>query len=87
MALLDVNLPTDPETGLPSAVFFTVENANGETRYTRNGNFTLDGTGYLTTASGLYLLDQQGNRIQLSSEQFSINEEGYLPEVMGKPRD
>jgi flagellar basal-body rod protein FlgG len=78
VALLDVNLPTDPETGLPSAVFFTVENGNGETRYTRNGNFTLDGTGYLTTASGLYLLDQQGNRIQLSSEQFSINEEGYL---------
>lgn len=80
VALLDVNLPTNPETGLPSSVFFAVENNNGETRYTRNGNFTLDGTGYLTTASGLYILDQQGNRIQLNGEQFAINEEGYITE-------
>ncbi len=84
VALLDVNLPRNPETGLQSAVFFAVENANGETRYTRNGNFTLDGAGYLTTASGQYILNQQGNRIQLNSEQFSINEEGYITDSNGE---
>ncbi len=78
VALLDVNLPINPETGLPSSVFFTVENADGEARYTRNGNFTQDGMGYLTTSSGLYVLDQQGNRIQLSSDQFTISEEGNM---------
>ena len=66
------------KTGLPSSVFFTVENADGEARYTRNGNFTQDGMGYLTTSSGLYVLDQQGNRIQLSSDQFTISEEGNM---------
>jgi flagellar basal-body rod protein FlgF len=78
VALLDINFPSDPETGRAGSVFFTVENADGEARYTRNGNFTLDGAGFLTTASGMYVLDPQGNRIQLSSDQFSINEEGYI---------
>lgn len=78
VALLNVLLPTNPETGLEGSVFFTVQNANGQTRYTRNGNFTLDGAGYLTTASGLYILDQQSNRIQLSSDQFTIDEQGYI---------
>jgi len=78
VALLDVNLPTNPETGIKSSVFFTAQNAEGENRYTRDGNFTLDGMGYLTTASGLYIADQQGNRIQLSSDQFSISEDGYI---------
>lgn len=84
VALLDINFPTDPETGIAGSVFYTVENADGEARYTRNGNFTLDGAGFLTTASGMYILDQQGNRIQLSSDQFSINEDGVITGSAGE---
>jgi flagellar basal-body rod protein FlgF len=77
IALLDTNIPINQD-GTQGSVFFTVQSTNGETRYTRNGNFTLDGKGFLTTGSGLYVLNEQGNQIQLSSDQFSINDAGVL---------
>lgn len=72
MALLDVSMP---ENG---SVFFSVAGPNGETQYTRNGNFTVDGQGFLTTASGLQVLNDAGNPIQLTSDQFTVNENGVL---------
>ncbi|WP_338471012.1 flagellar hook-basal body protein [Niallia sp. XMNu-256] len=78
MALLDVSLPINPETDIKGAVFFTIEGPGGEPRYTRNGNFALDGTGYLTTASGGYVLDRLGNRIVLENDHFTVNEEGRI---------
>ncbi|HJV17349.1 MAG TPA: flagellar hook-basal body protein [Bacillales bacterium] len=72
MALIDINMPAK------SSVFFTVQAPSGERRYTRNGNFTLDPEGYLTTSEGLYLLDQQGQRIQLSSDKFTLSENGLI---------
>ncbi|MBY0123202.1 flagellar hook-basal body protein [Bacillus sp. S/N-304-OC-R1] len=72
MALLDVSMP---EKG---SVFFTVAGPNGERQYTRNGNFTVDGQGFLTTASGGYVLDVAGNPIQLSSDTFTVNENGVV---------
>lgn len=72
VALLDVTMP---ENG---SVFFAVTGADGSVRYTRNGNFTLDAEGYLTTASGQYVLDASGGQIQLSSDQFTINEAGVI---------
>ncbi|MFE8698094.1 flagellar hook-basal body protein [Cytobacillus sp. FJAT-53684] len=72
VALLDVSMP---ENG---SVFFTVAGPNGETQYTRNGNFTVDGNGFLTTASGLRVMNTTGNPIQLTSDQFTINENGVL---------
>lgn len=72
VALLDVSMP---ENG---SVFFTVAAPNGETQYTRNGNFTIDAQGFLTTASGLFVLNDAGNRIQLSSDRFTVNENGVL---------
>ena len=68
------------ETGEAGSVFFTVQNGDGEPRYTRNGNFTLDGQGYLTTASGYYVLDENNQRIQLESDQFRVSEDGYVLE-------
>src|SRR5690606_19732431 len=38
IALLDGNLPIDPETGEQGAVFFRLENENGNELYTKNGN-------------------------------------------------
>jgi flagellar basal-body rod protein FlgF len=78
VAILDVNLPINPETGRTGSTFFTIEGVDGNSLYTRNGNFTLDGAGYLTTGSGRYVLDLQGNRIQLESDQYTVNEEGRI---------
>lgn len=78
VALVDINIPANKENGAKGTVLFTVQNPNGEVRYTRNGNFTVDGEGFLTTASGLYVLNDRGGRIQLSSDQFTINSKGVL---------
>ncbi len=72
VALLDISMPEN------ASVFYTIESGNGETQYTRNGNFTVDGQGFLTTASGLYVLDDAGARIQLTSDQFTVSENGVL---------
>ncbi|UII55709.1 flagellar hook-basal body protein [Cytobacillus spongiae] len=84
VALIDVNIPANNENGLKGSVFFTVQNPNGDLRYTRNGDFTLDGQGFLTTASGLYVLDDGGNPIQLSSDQFQVNETGLITGANGE---
>ncbi|MBY0159294.1 MULTISPECIES: flagellar hook-basal body protein [Cytobacillus] len=84
LALLDLNLPVNPDTGLSGSVFYTAAGIDGEQRYTRNGNFTLDGEGYLTTAGGLYILDDAGERIQLSSDRFKVSEDGVITGEAGE---
>ncbi|QSS99820.1 flagellar hook-basal body protein [Pontibacillus sp. ALD_SL1] len=73
MALVNGDLPD--ETG---ALFFTVQGSDGEQRYTRNGNFTVDGQGFLTTQSGNYVLDSNSNRIQTGGMDFNVTEDGVL---------
>lgn len=78
IALLDGNLPIDPETGEQGAVFFRLENENGNELYTKNGNFTIDAAGYLTNPMGYYVLDTNGQRIQLQNDDFSISDAGDI---------
>ena len=80
IALVNGNLPINQDTGLPGSVFFTVQNGDGDLRYTRNGNFTLDGQGFLTTSSGNYVLDENNQPIQLESDQFVVSENGAVLE-------
>lgn len=80
IALLEQNVPFNPETGQKSALFFSVQDANGQTRYTRNGNFTIDGQGYLTTNEGFYVLNENNERIFVESGEFSLQEDGSLVE-------
>ncbi len=51
--------------------FFAVEFVNREgessTKYTRDGNFTLDADGYLRTQDGDWVLDPEGQRIKIST--------------------
>ena len=63
-----------------STIMFAVENGEGETRYTRNGNFTLDREGYLTAPSGQYILDSSNRRIRMEGTDFQVNEDGYILE-------
>lgn len=59
-------------------IFFTVQNENGEVRYTRNGNFTVDGQGNLVTNQGYYVLDDQGNPIETNGLEFHVTREGIV---------
>ncbi|MEI3607789.1 flagellar hook-basal body protein [Pseudogracilibacillus sp. SE30717A] len=71
MALVEGLKPD--ETG---GIFFTVQNNEGEIRYTRNGHFTVDAEGYLTTNEGYYVLNQAGNPIQTNGLDFTVTPEG-----------
>jgi flagellar basal-body rod protein FlgF len=73
MALINGTLPANAGT-----LFFVVENENGDIRYTRNGNFTLNPQGFLTTNDGWYVLDENGQRIQLPSTDFTVNPDGTI---------
>ncbi|MCM3672537.1 hypothetical protein M3699_01275 [Peribacillus simplex] len=80
ISLVDENLPINEETGRQGSVFFTVQDGDGAIRYTRNGSFTLDGQGYLTTSSGHYVLNENNERIKLDSDQFTVAENGVILE-------
>ena len=78
LALVDAFMPINASNGKAASVFFTVANGQGAASYTRNGNFTLDQQGYLTTSSGHYVLDDAGERIRLENDQFTVNENGEI---------
>lgn len=77
MALIDGNLPQS-EDGVTGSIFFRLEHPEGGEAYTRNGNFTLDGQGYLVNAQGLYVLSDAGQRIQLQNDDFQLGEDGAV---------
>nr|WP_255437447.1 flagellar hook-basal body protein [Thalassobacillus sp. CUG 92003] len=72
MALVQGNLPDEE-----GSLFFTVQTEDGE-RYTRNGNFTVDGEGFLTTNQGHYVLNQAGDPIQTGGMDFNVTNDGIL---------
>lgn len=57
--------------------FFTIQTTNkqGETttKYTRDGSFTVNTEGYLVTKDGDYVLDTNGERIQIPGAQTARN--------------
>lgn len=78
VALIDGNVPTNPATGKPGAFLFRLENQGQGESYTRNGNFTLDGQGFLVNPQGLYVLSDEGTRIQLQNDDFSVEADGRI---------
>jgi len=88
----DINesgLPTDvaiQQGNVPDengAIFFVVQNEDGDVRYTRNGNFTIDAEGFLVTNQGYYVLDEDGNNIQTDGTIETITPEGIIPTAGG----
>jgi flagellar basal-body rod protein FlgF len=63
--------------------FFQVKGADGQTNYTRAGNFMLDRTGKLVTENGQRpVLDQAGGEIVLSTNQpFSVSPDGFIAQA------
>jgi flagellar basal-body rod protein FlgF len=86
------NKETDNKTDMAltnigtGSVFFTVQDPSGQQRYTRNGNFTLDADGYLTTGSGQYILDNNNKPIQLASDQFTVSDTGLITGAGGEQK-
>jgi len=60
------------------SLFFVVENEDGEERLTRNGHFTIDGEGYLTTNQGHFVLSNNGNPIQPNGDDITISRDGTI---------
>lgn len=73
LALITGQLPD--ETG---NLFFTIQNEAGDLRLTRNGHFTVDGHGMLTTSQGYYVLDENGNPIETNNHNFIVTPEGRV---------
>ncbi|MGZ6237342.1 MAG: flagellar basal body rod C-terminal domain-containing protein, partial [Syntrophales bacterium] len=46
--------------------------------YTKQGNFTIDKDGYLTTGDGAYVLGKSGSKIKLPDGKVNIGEKGDI---------
>ncbi len=73
--LRDTNNPLD--VALEGSGFFVVQTPNG-IRYTRNGNFSRDPQGQLTTREGFSILGISGNPININGEKIEIDASGYV---------
>lgn len=61
----------DLDVAIQGKGYFAVETPQGE-RYTRSGNFQIDGTGVLVTQDGLPVMDQNNQRIIIPENAKSI---------------
>ncbi|MDT2044888.1 flagellar hook-basal body protein [Priestia flexa] len=73
LALLQTNLP-DQNGGL----FFVVQSSEDNLSYTRNGNFSVDPAGFLTTNNGEYVLNINNETINVGSEEFKVDNQGNV---------
>lgn len=61
--------------------FFTIETEAGEAMYTRNGNFTTDAEGFLSTQDGQRVLSTANTPIQVGSMDFTVSNNGTVIET------
>ena len=77
-SLLSESLPIAPETQQKGTLLFAVELENNDIRYTQNGQFTVDQQGFLTTAEGHNVLNQNLQPIQVNSKEFTVQDNGQV---------
>ena len=78
ISLLSELLPTNLETQQKGTLTFAVGLDNGQIRYTQNGQFTVDPNGFLTTAEGYNVLNQNLQPIQVNSKEFTVQDNGQV---------
>lgn len=61
--------------------FFTIENADGNRLYTRNGSFDIDQDGYLCLSSLGRVLGDDGNPIEMTSNNITVDKSGNIYEM------
>lgn len=67
------------DMALVGNVYFNIEERRtGETLLSRNGQFTINGEGYLTLGTTGYVLDENGERIQLGTADFQVDRFGEI---------
>jgi flagellar basal-body rod protein FlgG len=73
---------TNPwDLAIQGAGFFEVEDTQGNRLYTRDGQFKVDGEGYVVTSSGLRLA--QGLQIPADATHIAINTQGEISAQLG----
>lgn len=67
------------DAALVGNVYFNIEERRtGETLLSRNGQFTINAEGYLTFGTTGYVLDENGERIQLGTADFQMDRFGNI---------
>ncbi len=74
---------TDVAISNDNYAFFTVENAEGNQVYTRDGGFTIDKDRFLVTTEGYKVLGENGY-INLADDNFGIGIDGEITNDTGK---
>ncbi|WP_404330219.1 flagellar hook-basal body protein [Mesobacillus maritimus] len=75
LALLDEALPMNPEKG---TLVFAVNASDNQIRYTKNGQFTVNQDGILTTSEGNPVLNQNLQPIQVNTKEFKVVDDGQI---------
>lgn len=67
------------DIALVGNIYFNIEERRtGENLLSRNGQFTINGEGFLTLGTTGYVLDENGERIQLGTANFQVDRFGEL---------
>jgi len=82
-ALLDDLLPINPATQEKGTMVFALAAEDGQIRYTKNGQFTINQNGFLTTSEGYQVLNQNLQPIQVNSKDFKVSDNGQLISTNG----
>lgn len=78
VALVDTGIVPNAETGEVGTFLFRIETEDGEQRYTRNGSFMVGPNDFLLTNRGEYVLDYQGERIEVGNDEFTVTPDGVI---------
>lgn len=76
-ARIELNLATTANN------FFAVQNNAGETFLTKDGSFTVDGTGQLVNGNGHYLMMEGALPQNMTGSQLSISNDGIISANLG----
>lgn len=79
VALVDEYLPVRGDGSRTGGLYFRLQ-TDGQEAYTRNGNFTVDSQGALVTSGGNYVLSTTGEPIRVTSDDYTITEDGRVLE-------
>ena len=79
VALVDEYLPVRGGGSRTGGLYFRLQ-TDGQEAYTRNGNFTVDSQGSLVTSGGNYVLSTTGEPIRVTSDDYTITEDGRVLE-------
>lgn len=77
---LDFAIARDPvgQGGERALLFFTLQDPQGNQRYTRNGRFVVNDNGQLATPEGDLVLDDQGQPVQIDGNKVEYRADGTL---------